>query len=195
MNSLSNQKQILRTQTRVNLSASEKRFADIQITKSLMSLRVYKNAKSICTYVSMPSEVNTHQIIREALLAKGSIIIPKVQGITLELYSIRSFEELSIGPYGFLEPHIRRAHVPIQTIDLFIIPGLAFGRDGSRLGTGKGYYDRLLQDVHVPVIGLSYDRQLFDTIPHSAKDKKIDIIITETHIYDFNITPLRSKNL
>jgi len=174
---------------------SEKSAADIQIAQSLTSLPVYKNAKSICTYVSMPMEVNTHQIIRKALLAKGSIIVPKIQGSELLLYSIRSFEELEVGAYGIMEPLTRRAHVPKQTVDLFIIPGIAFGADGSRLGWGKGYYDRLLTNIHVPIIGLSYDRQLLNTVPRCTKDKKVDIIITETHIYDVNTTHFRSKNL
>lgn len=166
----------------------EKTAADIQITQSLTSLSVYKNATSICTYVSMPMEVNTHQIIRDALLSKGSIIIPKIHESQLLLYSIRSFDELEKGTYGIPEPNTHRAHVPIQTIDLFIIPGIAFGRDGSRLGWGKGYYDQLLMDVRVPVIGLSYEKQLLDTVPHSTKDKKVDIIVTETHIYDLTLT-------
>jgi 5-formyltetrahydrofolate cyclo-ligase len=174
------------------ISSSEKVSADVKIAQSLLSLRVYKNAKSICTYVSMEHEVNTHQIIREALLAKGSIIVPKVQGSELLLYSIRSFEEIKIGSYGIMEPQTRRAHVPVQSIDLFIIPGIAFGMDGSRLGRGKGYYDRLLGDTHVPIIALAYDKQVSDTVPHGAKDKKIDIIITETHIYDLNNPSLSS---
>jgi 5-formyltetrahydrofolate cyclo-ligase len=168
------------------ISPMEKVSADFRIAQSLTSLRVYKNAKSICTYVSTPAEVNTHQIIREALLAKGSIIVPKIEGSELLLYSIRSFEEIKIGSYGILEPQTRRAHVPIQSVDLFIVPAIAFGMDGSRLGRGKGYYDRLLTNIHVPIIGLSYDRQICETVPHGAKDKKIDIIITETHIYDLN---------
>lgn len=170
----------------------EKNAADVRISQSLLSLRLYKNAKSICTYVSTADEVNTHQIIREALLAKGSIIVPKIQGADLELYSIRSFEELTPGTYGILEPHIHRSHVPIQSIDLFIVPGIAFGRDGSRLGRGKGYFDRLLAHIQVPIIGLSYERQIHDTVPHSAKDKKVDIIVTETHIYDLKNPSLSS---
>ena len=178
-----------------NFPMAEKRHADVEITHALTSLRVYKNAKSICSYVSTQTEVNTHQIIREALLAKGSIIVPKIQGANLELYSIRSFEELSAGAYGILEPQTRRAHVPIQSIDLFIIPGLAFGKDGTRLGRGKSFYDRLLSTVHIPIVGLAYNRQVYDTVPHGAKDKKVDILITETHIYDFIITTFRSNNL
>ena len=174
MNSLLQQKQIIRKRVDTGLPAAGKRFADIQITKSLMSLKIYRNAKSICSYVSTSNEVDTHQIIRETLLAKGSIIVPKIQGMNLELY----------GTYGILEPHIRRAHVPIQSIDLFIVPGIAFGKNGSRIGHGKGYYDRLLQSISVPIIALAYNQQVFDTIPHGAKDKKVDIIITESHIYD-----------
>ena len=184
MNSLLQQKQIIRKRVDTGFPAAGKRFADIQITKSLMSLKIYRNAKSICSYVSTSNEVDTHQIIRETLLAKGSIIVPKIQGMNLELYSIRAFEELTLGTYGILEPHIRRAHVPIQSIDLFIVPGIAFGKNGSRIGHGKGYYDRLLQSISVPIIALAYNQQVFDTIPHGAKDKKVDIIITESHIYD-----------
>lgn len=173
----------------------EKRAADRKIVLSLTALPIYKSAKSICIYVSMEAEVYTHQIIRNALLDNGSIIVPKIRRSELLLYSIRSFRELKAGTYGILEPQTNRAHVPKQSIDLFIIPGIAFGRDGSRLGWGKGYFDRLLTNIHVPVIGLCYDRQLLDTVPHDAKDKKVDIIVTESHIYDVNVTTFRSKNL
>ncbi len=180
-------KQTIRAKSRqeiTSLSKSYRQKADGQIQSKLIFLRVFKNATSICSYVSTNNEVDTHQIIRETLLAKGSIIVPKIQGAALELYSIRSFEELKMGSFGIVEPQTKRAHTPIQSVDLFIVPGIAFGRDGSRIGRGKGYYDRLLQTIHVPIVALAYDCQVFDTIPHGAKDKKVDIIITETHIYD-----------
>jgi len=58
------------------------------------------------------------------------------------------------------------------------VPGVAFGRDGSRIGMGKGYYDRLLKTAHVPTIGIAYAFQIFDFVPTTPDDYRLDMVIS-----------------
>jgi len=95
-----------------------------------------------------------------------------------------SEEQLTKNKYGIMEPDSTCPSIVTASIDLFIIPGVAFGLDGYRLGHGKGYYDRLLSNTKSPVIGICFESQVFATVPHSANDGKVDIIVTEKQTYD-----------
>lgn len=70
-----------------------------------------------------------------------------------------------------------------KTADLYIVPGLAFDRQGNRLGRGKGYYDRLLSGVTAPKIGLAFDVQLVAEVPHTLYDVPMDLVVTERGVY------------
>ena len=97
----------------------------------------------------------------------------------MEFYAIRSMEELRPGAYGILEPGIRRK-IKITKKTLCIVPGLAFTRDGKRLGKGGGYYDRYLA-AHpgLRTMGLTYRCLLQERIPCEAHDRPVDVVITE----------------
>lgn len=76
-------------------------------------------------------------------------------------------------------PQERYEDTNISGVDLFIVPGLAFDRQGYRLGRGSGYYDRLLASVIVPKIALAYSFQIVSRLPHKKYDIPMDIIISE----------------
>lgn len=193
------QKQPIRTKTLREISKLSKSYrhqADICIQNTILSMPQYLKSNVICYYVSTQYEVDTIQLIKKELDSKNKlVIVPKIYSHDLRLYEITSWRDIHIGTYGIQEPNDTCKHVAPPKIDLFLIPGIAFGQNGSRIGHGKGYYDRLLQKVKVPIIGLAYDIQMYSTVAHGVKDKKVDIIITETHIYDFSITPFRRQNL
>ena len=67
-----------------------------------------------------------------------------------------------------------------------VVPGVAFRRDGARMGNGQGYYDRLLQSVRPEcrLVGLCYECQLFDNLIVSAHDVFMDKVVTESGVYD-----------
>lgn len=192
-------KQTIRAQTLQHISALSKTYrhqADIRIQKTILSLPQYIQSKVICYYVSTKNEVDTIQLIKKELASQQKrVIVPKIDAHNLDLYEITSWNDLHTGTYGIKEPHNLFKRIGPKDVNLFIVPGIVFGQDGSRIGHGKGYYDRLLQNVNVPIIGLAYDIQMYPTVPHGARDAKLDIIITETHTYDFNVTPFRSKNI
>ncbi len=63
--------------------------------------------------------------------------------------------------------------------DILLIPGLAFSRDGARLGRGKGYYDRYLENKNIIKIGICFHEQLVDEVPMEEQDVKMDFVITD----------------
>ena len=85
--------------------------------------------------------------------------------------------------FGILEPSdvIEIKHP--SEIDVILVPGVAFTREGGRLGMGKGYYDRFLKQCTGVKIGLAYHEQILDVIPTEAHDVDMDILITDETIY------------
>lgn len=166
------------------LPIAERRNFGIKIKNRLFSLPEYDSAKTICSYVSFCSEVETYDIIKESIAAGKRVIVPKIDLVhkVLLLSEINSFDELKQGAYGILEPDMIRP-ANIDEIDLFIVPGIAFDRAGNRLGRGKGYYDKLLSSTSSVKIGLAYEIQLEKEIPHDNHDIKIDIVLTEKDVY------------
>jgi 5-formyltetrahydrofolate cyclo-ligase len=77
-------------------------------------------------------------------------------------------------------------NIPTEQLDLVIVPGVGFSRDGGRMGNGQGYYDRLLEHVRAdcPLIGLCYECQLFDNLIVSPHDVFMDKVVTELAVYN-----------
>ena len=96
----------------------------------------------------MKDEVQTHAFIEKWSRSKR-IILPVVTGDELELRVYTGPQDLAIGSYGIAEP-TGAPFTDYETIDLAVIPGVAFDRYGHRLGRGKGYYDRLLPQIPAP---------------------------------------------
>lgn len=174
---------------------------DQKIFQRFINLPVVKKAETICLYVSKAGEVDTHELIKHFLDETVSfrvtplwgnpskakrVVVPKVTGKNLELYEIKNFSDLSVGAFGILEPDISQATcytLHVTDIDLFIVPGLVFSKSGSRIGFGKGYYDRLLKKTKGIKLGLAYSWQIVDKLPREKEDVLVDMILTEKDIF------------
>lgn len=178
---LRNEKKALREEMR-----SKRRFMTIE-TIAEYSSKIYKraieqigNAKEVCIFLSSFKEPDTFIIIDE-LWKKGikvAVPISNTDTLELTLSYIESKTDLERGAYGIYEPTvIKKANE--TDMDIIFVPGLAFDRNGGRMGFGKGYYDKLLQRSKGKKIGLCYDFQLFDAIPTQSHDVFMDCIITE----------------
>lgn len=152
--------------------------ADKLLYQKLTHHQLLQHATVICTYLSTNDEADTHAMIRE-LFAKQEkkVVVPNIEGGRIVLYHITSYQDVTKGTLGILEPTNQCTRVPISAIDLFIVPGVAFGQDGTRLGMGKGYYDRLLTGITTPTIGLAYPFQVFDSVPTTDTDIRLSHII------------------
>ena len=153
------------------------------IKNNLFKLKYYKNSKTIMFFVSFNSEVDTHDMVRESLKNK-TIIIPKVEHHEIQPSVILDFDNLIPGKFGILEP-IEAMNIAYKNIDLVLVPGIVFDREGHRIGYGFGYYDKFLKKVPKAVkIGLAFDFQVVDRIPVETHDVPVDIIITEKKIIE-----------
>ncbi len=159
---------------------TEKAEKSSAVKRKLYTLPEFEDAKKVCIYVSLENEVHTHDVIKENLKNKD-IVVPKVKGEKLLLCELKSFDELSEGSFCVLEPGEERRVSP-QDIDCVIVPGVVFDKEGFRIGYGKGFYDRLLNEVNCPKIGLCFDMQLVEEVPFEEHDIPVDIIITETKV-------------
>lgn len=153
------------------------------IKEKLFKSAEFKHAKVIMFYVSKSYEVNTHDMIDEAILMGKIVVVPKTikNKEMLSIYEISSRSELKAGNMGIMEPHETCSESCVEKIDMVVVPGIAFDKSGHRIGHGKGYYDRFLKDVHekTHIIGVSFSFQIVDKIPTNTTDFPVEKIISE----------------
>ena len=173
------------------LSLDERRQKSKAIQSLLFSLPEFAAAQRLALFVSFRSEVLTESIIRAALSLSKVIAVPitDLARKQLSLSRITDYDtDLAPGTWGIPEPKPDRIRpVALHEPDLFIAPGVAFDRQGRRIGYGGGFYDRLLRALPVrkPVVALAFALQIVDRVPFEPSlDEPVDIIITEEEIID-----------
>lgn len=172
-------------QLRNDLSKSEVLEKSSKIKEKLFKLDAFRDASTILFYVSYGNEVFTHDMIKECLAAGKKIVVPisNKKNRSLILSELRNWDDLEIGSYGILEPRkecIKK--FSIGEIDLIVVPGVAFDKNGNRIGHGKGYYDNLLKNSKCVSIGLAFEMQIVDGISIDENDIPVDIVITNKEI-------------
>ncbi|MBI2656341.1 5-formyltetrahydrofolate cyclo-ligase [Candidatus Woesearchaeota archaeon] len=155
-----------------------------QIEKNLFNLEKYKKSKAVMFFVSFNSEVNTHDMIKKSLKEK-TVVVPKVVHHEIEPSVIIDFDNLvPSGKFGILEP-IEAMKIACKNIGLILVPGIAFDKEGHRIGYGFGYYDKFLKKVPKAFkIGLCFDFQVVEKIPREMHDVPVDMIVTEKRVID-----------
>jgi 5-formyltetrahydrofolate cyclo-ligase len=132
-------------------------------------------------FASMPEEFDALPLLAR-LHANGSrLCLPVIQGKGRPLL-FRAWvpgEEMAVGQWGIREPKPAR---PVLEPDVVLVPLLAFDKHGFRLGYGGGYYDRTLKDLRsrktIVAIGLAFDEQEVDVVPHLDYDERLDWVLT-----------------
>lgn len=157
------------------------------IIECLKGLREYQQASTVHCYVSMNSrrEVETHELIKEMLQRQKKVVIPKtnIKERTLSHYRLHSFDDLKKNGWGVLELN-KGDEVSVDALDLVIVPMVGGDEQGNRIGYGQGFYDRFLQNVSCPKVGLLFERNILEEIPTEQFDVPLDKIITENRIID-----------
>jgi 5-formyltetrahydrofolate cyclo-ligase len=157
-----------------------------RIKEQVFQMDEFKEAKTILFYVSYNNEVFTHEMIKESLEIKKQVVVPKtvINKRTILCSSLTKWDDLLAGAYNILEPRQECLNeVSPESIDLIIIPGIAFDCQGSRIGYGMGYYDRLLEKkMNTHRLGLAFEFQIVENIPTESHDVKVEKIVTEERI-------------
>lgn len=162
------------------------------ICERFVSLPEYVAARTVMFYVDVRTEVRTRDYLATALTHGKKIVVPWCNDRgELELFWLQSMEDLSIGMYRILEPKPELRHIPerkvaVTELDLIMVPGVAFTREGARMGHGKGYYDKLLEHARpdAPLVALAFECQFFPDIPTQDHDVFMDKIISERAVYE-----------
>lgn len=137
----------------------------------------FKNAKTIGVYCSFGKEIDTQKLIKKFLKTKN-ICLPRVEGKYINFYLIKSFNDLVKSKLGILEPKPEYLIEP-DSIDLLIVPLLAYDLSNYRLGYGGGYYDRYLKNYSNITIGLGLKMFKFPKIVHEQFDIPLQKIIAK----------------
>lgn len=173
---------------RRTIPPEDKRKWDTQIFHSLITLPLLIKANVIMTYLSLPDEVDTFNLVDYLLKQGKRVVVPRTDTATRRLLpgEIKNLkEDLCQGVHKVLEPRPERfVPVKVDEIDLHIVPGIVFDLKGFRIGYNKGYYDRFLATLppHSPTIGLTYECQLIDSIPTDDWDINVDYVLTEKRL-------------
>jgi len=155
------------------------------IKKRILGLAAVQEALRIFCYASRSPEVDTWDLLAELLDQGKEVYCPRmIPGDRLEAVRIDDIDDLKRSKFGIFEPLDNSDIAEAADIDLALVPGLAFARDGMRLGYGKGYYDRFFGDGDGDIVkvGLCYAFQLRDNLPSTPDDVSLDIIVTESEI-------------
>jgi 5-formyltetrahydrofolate cyclo-ligase len=185
------QKTKVRRQAHDNRNAQEsKDDLSIKICEKFVSLPEYSAAETVMYYLDARSEVRTRHYMPTALTSGKRIVVPYCVEDVLHLFLLESMDELAIGMWKILEPLEELRRVPekkidVSELDLVMVPGVAFDRRGARMGHGKGYYDKLLENARpsAPFVALAFECQIFPEIPTAPHDIFMDKIITEEAVY------------
>jgi 5-formyltetrahydrofolate cyclo-ligase len=140
-----------------------------------------RGAKVVLAYKAFGREVSLEFLPR--LLPFTRFLTTRVNAG--HLLTLHDFESATVpNKYGMLEPSAAEPTVDAALVDAVLVPGLAFGRDGSRLGYGAGFYDRLLPSLHCPLVGVTREDLLLEQIPTEAHDVRMTHLVLETGIVE-----------
>lgn len=173
-------------QQRTSLDPAWVKQTSIRIAEKVIRLPEFTKASTICCYLSLAGEVDTHMILQAAWHTGKCVAMP-VRRDDGEYYPawLTPAEPLVQGHFGLQEPLSPHWAKP-DRFEIAIVPGVAFSTTGARLGHGRGYYDRMLARLAPRVeakVGICFKCQLEPAIPMSEHDVSMDVIVTEEAVY------------
>jgi 5-formyltetrahydrofolate cyclo-ligase len=156
------------------------------ISAHIVKLEIYRQASTILGYMNFGAEFASELWIQQVLADGKRLALPRVNRHTnqLDLYWVDDLEnQLEVGLWGIREPVVERCErlSTLNEVEFVLLPGVAFTRDGARLGYGGGFYDTMLARMtHRPALAAAaFALQIVEQIPQEVTDVKVGWIITE----------------
>lgn len=163
------------------LTAKERLEAAADVFEQLENNAAFVLAENILLYHSLPDELSTREFI-DRWHTRKHFFLPRVNGIDLDILPFDQ-SRLALGSFHIEEPQGDETH-DISEMEMIVVPGIAYDRQGNRVGRGKGYYDRLLAKSEAVKVGVGYDFQLIEEgIEVETHDVGVDIVITQSRTY------------
>ena len=176
---------------REKLTAAERARLSHAISGCIANLNAYRTANMVLAYMSFGAEFSTDEWVQQALRDNKCVLLPKVNRATneLDIYRVSDLQQdLAPGLWNIREPLVERCAKinTLKEVDFILLPGIAFGRDGARLGYGGGFYDKLLariknanQGCRPALVAGAFAIQLVEGLPQEATDHKVEWVVTE----------------
>lgn len=187
--SFAERKKILRKnllRERDALPASERFVASLAITERIVAMPQYQLSSTVLGYMNFGSEFASELWVAHALADGKRLVLPRVNRHTnaLDLYLVQDLEtRLEAGLWGIREPVVERCERlnRLNEVEFALVPGVAFCKDGARLGYGGGYYDKLLaRFTHRPtLVAAAFALQMVAELPQEPTDLHVEWIVTE----------------
>lgn len=165
-----------------SLSVETRSNIERRLRENLFSTTAWQKANTIGVTISLGAEWDTSHIIEKGWQLGKKICVPKCypEEKKLVFYELESFEQLEIGFYNLKEPNVEKTkEVEKDEIELLIVPGVVFDKEGYRIGFGGGYYDRFLVDFSNKTISLAWSGQVVASLPIEEHDIAVGHVITE----------------
>ena len=159
------------------------------ISKQVLALGGFGDARTVMAYMSFAAEFSTSEIVLATLDRDKVLVLPKINGAKrkLDLFQVTDLDaDLIAGTWGILEPNPERCErISPEEIDFVLVPGVAFDADCNRLGYGGGYYDRLLEDLgpFAAFVAAAFALQIVDRVPVEQHDIALNVVVTENQKY------------
>jgi 5-formyltetrahydrofolate cyclo-ligase len=173
-----------------SMTEEEQAVRSKKICENLVATDQFIEADTIMSFLSIPHEVDTSDIILSAWQRRKTVAAPKVSWQQRHMLpvEINTLEKgFSMEAVGIRNP-VSGVPIPFENIDLVITPGLVFGKTGNRLGRGGSYYDRFFNQKGLNAVkcAVAFEEQLIDDVPVTETDVAMDMLVTQNQVYYFN---------
>ena len=150
--------------------------ASRKLVEQFLNCDAYRQAKTIYGYLPYNQEVRTVPILEQALADGKRVAVPKVYGSEMKFIYLTDLTQVATGYAGIPEP-VADGPEGDDLTALVLMPGMAFTKEGHRIGYGGGFYDKFLaEEPDHPTIALCYDFQMVDELPTEEFDVPVDCV-------------------
>ncbi len=180
----------IRGQVRARLKAMDPAMvaaASVRLVSAVTGLAEWRAARSVLLFVPLPDEPQVFPLLDLAFGAGKQVALPAFDpgdGVYAARLIRDPEADLVTGRFGVREPGTACHLVPVATLDFAVVPGLAFTKDGRRLGRGLGFYDRMLASFRAVSCGVGLDEQLVSELPVEPHDVKLSYVATPARVWD-----------
>jgi len=170
------------------MSDEQRRAASALACARLGALEAFGHASMVMLYMPLPREVDLTALAIACFRSGKSVCVPVVDWARRDMrpVEVASFDDhvMELDEHGLRRPREEGRPIVPATIDLVVLPGLAFDASGRRLGRGGGFYDRFLARLGrgCTTIGLAFEQQVVDLVPATANDRAVDILVTDRRV-------------
>lgn len=173
----------------LSMSPEEMQAKSAAAARLLFESKLYRNAKSVMVFISLPMEIDTTPVALRAWRDRKRVLAPRISWeqrrmLPVEIHSLtENVVEIRL---GIREPVSGRP-APISGIDLVLVPGVAFDKSGNRLGRGRGFYEKFLShaEFHGVTCAYAFEEQVAASIPVEPGDRPVQQLITDKKVRRF----------